>query len=71
LKRAGVSTEVSQLSRLLHDKLAAIGGKGVITGSYNWTLPAENRKRENLILLECPAEAELYGREWEMIEINN
>ena len=67
----GIRTEVSQLSRLLHDKFMVVDGKKVWTGSYNCTVPAENRNRENALILDCPEAAELYEKEWVLIEIGN
>jgi phospholipase D len=67
LKAEDVTVQVSRLSRLLHDKYAVIDRKKVWTGSYNWTVDAETRHRENAVLLDCPAAAELYQAEWERI----
>ena len=39
----------------------------VVTGSFNWTGPAENRNRENLLVLDCPALVGSYAAEWETI----
>jgi phosphatidylserine/phosphatidylglycerophosphate/cardiolipin synthase-like enzyme len=49
-----------------HNKFAVIDGKRVITGSYNWTLKAE-QNWENLLFLDCPELAEKYEQEWERI----
>jgi len=68
LKRSGIRAEVSELSRLLHNKFAVIDRRVVITGSYNWTVQAEHRHRENLVLLVCPSIAEVYEKEWALIE---
>ncbi len=64
LQQGGVSVEVSEMSRLLHDKFAAVDARWVITGSFNWTVPAENRNRENVLVLDCPSLARLYEQEW-------
>lgn len=69
LRSAGIRVEVSQLSRLLHNKFMVVDGKRVWTGSYNWTTQAEERHHENVVLLDCPEAAELYEREWAVIEI--
>lgn len=61
--------EVSQLSRLLHDKFVVIDGRRVITGSFNWTTQAENRHRENVLILDCQDIARLYEEEWREIEV--
>jgi len=51
LKAAGVTVKVSTQQRNLHDKFAVIDGQRVITGSFNWTVNAEQLSRENLIRL--------------------
>ncbi len=52
------------MSRLLHDKFAAVDARWVITGSFNWTVPAETRNRDNVLVLDWPALAHLYEQEW-------
>ena len=67
LTDAGVTVEVSNMSRQLHDKFAVIDGKWIITGSFNWTSNAENRNRENLVILDCLDLAQSFEAEWELI----
>ena len=67
LEEAGVTVEVSNQSRQLHDKFAVIDGRWVVTGSFNWTTNAENRNRENLVILDCPDLAQNFEAEWELI----
>jgi len=37
---------------LMHNKFAIIDGKSLITGSFNWTLTAEERNEENLLIID-------------------
>ena len=67
LEEVGITVEVSMQSRLLHDKFAVIDERSVITGSFNWTQSAENRNRENLVILDCPDVAQSFIAEWELI----
>lgn len=67
LQEAGVTVEVSTQSRLLHDKFAIVDGRWVITGSFNWTAAAENRNRENVVILDCPDLATNFTAEWQAI----
>jgi phosphatidylserine/phosphatidylglycerophosphate/cardiolipin synthase-like enzyme len=67
LAAAGATVQVSRMSRLLHDKFAVVDGRWVITGSFNWTASAENRNRENVLVFDCPALAEAFEAEWEVI----
>jgi len=36
---------------LMHNKFAIIDGKSLITGSFNWTLTAQERNEENLLVI--------------------
>ena len=36
---------------LMHNKFAVFDGKSLITGSFNWTLTAEERNEENLLVI--------------------
>jgi phosphatidylserine/phosphatidylglycerophosphate/cardiolipin synthase-like enzyme len=67
LRTAGVAVDVSRSRWLLHDKFAVVDGRWVITGSFNWTISAERRNRENVLILDCPSLAALFEAEWESI----
>lgn len=67
LEAAGVTVQISSMSRLLHDKFAVVDGRWVITGSFNWTVSAEQRNRENVLVFDCPALAGSFDAEWEII----
>jgi len=45
---------------LMHNKFAVIDGKSLITGSFNWTLTAEERNEENLLIINDEATIEKY-----------
>ena len=51
LKAAGVDIRADRESGFMHDKYAIGDGKAVITGSYNWTVRAQQRNRENLVVI--------------------
>ena len=67
LRTAGVKVDVSRSRWLLHDKFAVVDSRWVITGSFNWTISAERRNRENVLILDCPALAAAFEAEWESI----
>ena len=67
LRTAGVAVDVSRSRQLLHDKFAIVDGRWVITGSFNWTIAAERRNRENVLILDCPSLAAAFEAEWESI----
>jgi phosphatidylserine/phosphatidylglycerophosphate/cardiolipin synthase-like enzyme len=66
LKDAGISVQTVGQERRNHNKFIVIDEAKVITGSYNWTLRAE-QNWENILILDCPALAQKYEREWEEI----
>src|ERR1035441_3308204 len=45
---------------LMHNKFAIIDGKSLITGSFNWTLTAEERNEENLLIITDQETIEKY-----------
>ena len=50
---------------LMHQKFAVIDGRVVLTGSYNWTVAAENFNNENLLLFrDAGPLAEEYRKEF-------
>jgi phosphatidylserine/phosphatidylglycerophosphate/cardiolipin synthase-like enzyme len=42
-----------------------LDGEVVITGSYNWTLAAENNNGENLLVIWDPRLAGVYTKNWQ------
>lgn len=62
-----IPTRVDERSGLMHNKVAVIDGKIVITGSYNWSNAAEERNRENLIIIQDPALAATYQNNCEAV----
>ncbi len=38
-------------------------------GSFNWTISAEQRNRENVLIFDCPSLAALFEAEWESIKL--
>jgi len=52
----------------MHNKYAVIDGKTVITGSFNWTVSAEKRNDENLLVIKrLPALVEAYEKNFEKL----
>ena len=45
---------------LMHNKFAVFDGKSLITGSFNWTLTAEERNEENLLIITDEETIEKY-----------
>ncbi|MCZ6622595.1 MAG: phospholipase D-like domain-containing protein [Deltaproteobacteria bacterium] len=66
LREAGISVEAVGRNGKNHNKFVVIDEARVLTGSYNWTLMAE-QNWENLLVLDCPELARRYEIEWEKI----
>jgi len=66
LLHAGVPTWIDDAHPIAHDKVMVLDGRTVATGSFNFTRAAEERNGENLLLVESPALAALYARNWEV-----
>jgi cardiolipin hydrolase len=49
---------------IMHDKFAVLDGREVLTGSYNWSKLAGCCNRENLVVIDDPAVAAQYAREF-------
>lgn len=47
---------------ILHDKVAVVDGKIVVTSSYNWTISAESYNDENLLILTSSPLAASYSK---------
>ncbi len=66
LRAAGISVLTVGQEGKNHNKFIVIDRAKVITGSYNWTVRAE-QNWENILVLDCPKLAKQYEREWEEI----
>jgi phosphatidylserine/phosphatidylglycerophosphate/cardiolipin synthase-like enzyme len=66
-KQAGLKVFVDGNKDLMHHKTMIIDDRIVITGSYNFTLSAETRNDENLVVLYNPAIANFYMQEFNRI----
>jgi len=60
---------------LMHNKFAIIDGGSLITGSFNWTLTAEERNEENLLIITDQETIEKYEERfnylWETSRIDS
>jgi phosphatidylserine/phosphatidylglycerophosphate/cardiolipin synthase-like enzyme len=71
LRAAGVTVRLSGgyrgLRSIMHDKFAVFDDQWVETGSFNWTISAEDYNYENAIFLSDPLTVARYEREFERI----
>jgi len=64
LRRNGVEVRLDNNPYLMHHKVAVIDGQIVVTGSYNWSVSAENNNDENIAVINDPETATLYEQEF-------
>jgi len=60
----GIQIRYSAGAGLMHNKFAVIDTLVVITGSYNWTLAAEQKNAENLLVIKSPELVKQYQEEF-------
>ena len=71
LKAAGVPVRNDTNPGLMHNKVMIIDGKIVLTGSFNWSVSAERRNNENLIVIRSIYVARVYEEEFDKIWSNS
>ena len=67
LKNAGLDVKLDGNSFLLHDKVMIFDKKTVVTGSYNFTLSANNDNAENSLIIKSQTIYNKYEEEFEKI----
>jgi phosphatidylserine/phosphatidylglycerophosphate/cardiolipin synthase-like enzyme len=67
LKNSGIEVRLDNNPALMHNKIAIVDGKIVITGSYNWTESAEYKNNENMIIILSVDIAQIYEKEFQKI----
>ena len=65
LQQAGVPVFVDAKHAIAHNKVMILDKKRLITGSFNFTLAAEERNAENLLILDNPSLSEKYLQDFE------
>jgi phosphatidylserine/phosphatidylglycerophosphate/cardiolipin synthase-like enzyme len=65
LERAGIKVRDDRRSGLMHNKFWIFDGQTVWTGSTNVTQNGIFRNNNNVIVIDSPALADIYGREFE------
>ena len=61
----GVPVVIDANYAIVHNKILAIDGEVVITGSFNFTKAAQQTNAENLLILRDPALAAQYIQNWD------
>lgn len=65
LVNAGISTFIDSQHAIAHNKIMVIDKETVITGSFNFTLAAEEKNAENLVIIKDKEIAAVYWKNWE------
>ncbi len=63
----GINIKFHMGPGLLHDKFAVIDDMVVMTGSYNWTVTAEKKNFENLLIIKDKEIARKYTKEFKQL----
>jgi len=64
LAQLGITIYIDKKVAIAHNKIIIIDEKQVITGSYNFSMGAENRNAENLLFVSSPDLAKQYLDNW-------
>lgn len=62
----GVAVFVDSKHPIMHDKVVAVDGAAVETGSFNYTAAAEERNAENCLVVHNASVARQYEAEWQV-----
>lgn len=65
LNRQGVPVWIDYRPAIAHNKIMIIDNQAVATGSFNFTLSAQQRNAENLIIIRDPGVAKQYLANWQ------
>jgi phosphatidylserine/phosphatidylglycerophosphate/cardiolipin synthase-like enzyme len=64
LAHAGIPVWVDSKVAIAHNKVMVLDGDVVITGSFNFTMAAQNHNAENLLVIHDPGLAAQYRENW-------
>lgn len=68
LANEGVPVRVDYRYAIMHDKFIVVDDETVEEGSFNYTVAADRKNAENVVVLkECPEVAERYAAEWQRL----
>jgi phosphatidylserine/phosphatidylglycerophosphate/cardiolipin synthase-like enzyme len=64
LKAAGVDVRIDTGPGLMHDKVAIIDNRIIITGSFNWSQAGNQENNENLVIIDSSSWAAVYEQQF-------
>ena len=65
---AGVPVKVDGNGYTMHHKVIIIDNRLVVTGSFNFTVSADDSNDDNLLVIDSPALAQLYLQEYQRLD---
>ena len=71
LLQKGFSLKYHTGSGLMHNKFAIIDGQMLLTGSFNWTLMAEHKNEENLLIITDQQVVSAYKKRFKYLYENS
>ncbi|KAI7872850.1 hypothetical protein BDF14DRAFT_1889253 [Spinellus fusiger] len=63
----GIPYKTDDSEQFMHNKFAVIDGRIVITGSFNWSIGARFKNRENVVITNIPSVVEPFSIEFERL----
>ncbi|KAL0076931.1 hypothetical protein J3Q64DRAFT_1873881 [Phycomyces blakesleeanus] len=63
----GIPYKTDNSDQFMHNKFAVIDGRVVITGSFNWSIGARFKNRENVVITNIPSVVEPFQVEFERL----
>jgi len=67
LTSSHIPVRYSSVAGLMHNKFAVIDTTVVVTGSFNWTVSAQEKNAENLLVIKSPELAKQYLKEFSVL----
>ena len=65
--QAGIPVKTGGVSGLMHDKFAVDGDRAVGTGSFNWSVNADERNAENFVIIRLKYTVVSFREEFERL----
>lgn len=65
LSQKGIPIFIDPAVGIGHNKTIILDNSWVLTGSFNWSMAAENKNAENILFIEDPSLAQIYKKNWE------
>ncbi|KAF7725564.1 hypothetical protein EC973_009519 [Apophysomyces ossiformis] len=66
-ERYGIPFKTDNSDQFMHNKFAVVDRKHVITGSFNWSIGARFKNRENIIITNIPSVVDSFYKEFERL----